>query len=154
MGVSMRSTILLSLALALAGCGGDLAEDNHGYGWAYDLEGATGLRLRYSAALPPQDPSFVQQYEEAFAIIQACAGMTAPPPFIILVPLDSLPPQPDGTEVRGRYYLNPSLLVVEGSGTGHTSTVRHEAKHHVLFSATGDADPFHRHPLFDPLSPC
>lgn len=140
---------VLFIVLLLAGCGsgGSSDDNNHGYGFQSDLQGASGLKLRYSSALVATDPDFqalstLPYYEDAWTKTQACTGMTAPAPFVILVTNGDL-----GDDIGGRYFSNPSLIVLDA----HAFAVRHEMVHYLLDVNTGDPDraPDHNdHPLF------
>lgn len=136
----MRALFLL-LVLAGCGSGGQDQPANHGYGFAYDVQGASGLKLRTSPLAPNglADPAF---YEASFAKTEACSGLSAPPPFIIISVLDNY---------NGLYYSNPSLIVINPNilvDTIHDGTETHEMIHYLLDVNTGDPDQNHASPLF------
>jgi hypothetical protein len=133
--------LLLPLVFLLSGCGGggeDAASstDNHGYGWQFNAEGEKGLRLREPGATP-QTASDLERYAGTIA---ACAGISAPPPFVIVVPRDSLAPH------IGWYYSNPPLIVVDE--IYRDVSFAHEMVHYLLDQSTGELDADHRSPLF------
>lgn len=152
--VSFRAVLLL--LAALAGCGVEKIDDNHGYGWQYDAQGASGWLLRYTPSVVAGDPlSDVHQYDAAFAAVETCTGISAPaPPFVIVLSQGSLGTDSGGGVVLGRYFRNPVLIV-----TAQTDQVvidpsiplipfRHETIHYLLDYSTGDWDIDHRSTLF------
>ena len=161
----MRRSTIAGLAGLLLACAiqADPAADNHGYGWDYDAVGETGLRLRYDdgageALRPPRTPpDTIAWFERVYAETAACVDVSAPAPFVILVPPGMVDPGQDGQSLGGRYYYNPPLIVVAPVPTivgGYAlpdATFRHEAVHYLLDQAgvpfaTNDA---HDSPLFD-----
>lgn len=153
----MKLRIALLVAL-LSGCGVHEQDqtDNHGYGWQYDAQGASGWLLRYTPSVAAGDPlSDVQQYDTAFAAVETCTGIAAPaPPFVIVLPQGSLGTDSGGGVVLGRYFRDPVLIV-----TAQTDQVvidpsiplipfRHETIHYLLDYSTGDWDIDHHSPLF------
>ena len=142
----MRALLVLVL---LAGCGsGGEEPDNHGYGFQYDVQGPTGLKLRYKDALDPNQDykqmfSTTPYYETAFAGVEACTGLQASAPFIVLAKPGTL--HTKGEEVDGFYYSNPSLIVADAS---YIAIIRHEMIHYLLDMATGNPDTEHRSHFF------
>ena len=145
----MKLLLLVLMLIACAGCGsGD--DNNHGYGFEFDVQGASGLRLRYSGAVAPggtvatmiSDPVF---YERIFAEVEACMAMTAPAPFVIIVKHGEL----DGG-VAGHHFSDPQLIVVDVTYilTNRSSVLRHEIIHYLLDINTGDPDPNHSSAVF------
>ena len=137
------------LVIALAGCSNDpdgFSHDNHGYGWHYDATGSTGTRLRFrNPVIGPGDlfASDISLYDRAFTEAQECTGLTAPGPLIVMVQFDGLGRLPDGTRVAGRYYRNPSLIILADG-----FAVKHEMIHYLLDHATGNMSADHSSPLF------
>lgn len=127
-----------AFVLLLAGCGGSdyhPADDNHGYGYSYDAQGASGLRLRVEPGAGPT--STANDYEAIYAELQSCVGITAPQPFVIVVTSRSLDP------AAGLYKPGPPLILL-------TDVVffRHEAIHYLLDHSTDNPDRTHSSPLF------
>ena len=136
----MRAILLV---VFLAGCGssGEDSPDNHGYGFAYDAQGASGLKLRYTPVLQPGDQyTDAAWYETEFENVKQCTGISAPPPPFVIV-------LPEGALVNhiGYHYSDPSLIVVTNFYV--LVAFRHEAIHYLL-GYTGDSDPNHVSPLF------
>lgn len=136
----MKALIAIVILL-LAGCGsGD--EDNHGYGFQYDVQGAAGLKLRFSGAPPNfdfmKDPAY---YEKAFAEVEACSKLQAPAPFIILVKNQVR----EGSD--GFYMSSPSLILL--TIPAYPPVMKHEFVHYLLDVNTGDLDPNHKSSLFN-----
>jgi hypothetical protein len=137
--MKMIKTLFLVLLLAGCGSGGDnsLRVENHGYGFEFDAQGTTGLRLRSSGSAF----SDVTYYEATFAEVKTCAGIEAPAPFVILTSLDG---------PTGVYYSAPSLILLDMKhlSTENSSLFKHEVVHYLLDHSTGDADPNHTSALF------
>lgn len=122
-------TFLITLMLLLVSCGGgDEGSNNHGYGFQYDVQGASGLKLRGES-----DPSL---YEKHFAEVEACTGLSATPPFVIVQKLESL---------DGQYLSGPSLVLIDPS---IVLVDKHEFIHYLLDVNTGDLDPNHKSDFF------
>jgi len=139
------------LLLCLAGCGGgagDEGSNNHGYGFAYDVQGATGLKLRYTPILTSADPMSNPIFlENIFAQVETCTGMSAPAPFVILVPPGSMGIDPDtGLTILGKTDRDPNLILI---GDPDLSIPRHEYIHYLLIVNTGDGDGKHKSKFFD-----
>ena len=130
--------ILLAL-LFLAGCGGsdyEPATDNHGHGYQFDAQGASGLKLRYTPVFDASHPfSDVAFYERVFEDMQRCAGLSAPAPFVIVIAQRT---------PAGIYYSDPPLVTIDEN----VLSLRHEIIHYLLDYATGDIDAAHGSPLF------
>jgi hypothetical protein len=138
--------VLLSLLVAGCGSGGEDAADNHGYGYEFDVQGTTGLQLRYSPVLSASDRfSDVSLYERAFAEVEQCMNVSAPPPFVIVVPIGHFGPRhPNGYMQLGSYYSGPSLILVDPG----LRVFRHEVVHYLLDFSTGNLDPAHDSAFF------
>lgn len=128
--------------IILSGCGGGCCDpepaaktvDNHGYGWEFDAVSKGGLRLRQSGATARD-----ADHLEAFAVsIETCTGLDAPPPpFVIVVPRDSL-----GQQRVGLYMSAPPLLLVD-EGWRDVSFA-HETVHYLLDWTYGIIDATHQ----------
>jgi hypothetical protein len=166
----MRGLVLMLLAL-VAGCGnyqpdaeiarqgcGWEKSNNHGCGFEYDVQGASGMNLRYT---PMVDASSlladVSSYEDVFAAIQISTGISAPPPFVILVAFGTLPLSDRGLPAGGNYLSAPSLIRIVSDPPLVTSipldelvgmVFCHEAVHYLLDYSTGNPDPQHHSLLF------
>ncbi len=149
----MRSIVVLALVLLL-GCAPDPAADNYGYGWAYDAEGETGLRLRVDVA-NPLDRSTLEPIEATLATLEAawldtitCTGLPAHPgPLVVIVESGELGPN------RGYTYYDTRLvlLAMNWGGLWLVETARHEFVH-LLLADHGFPDgrnTAHDSPLFD-----
>ena len=129
----------------LSGCGGgcceqqDSASPNHGFGFAYDAMSKDGrLKLR-SPGATTGDADF---YAARSVAIEVCSGITAPapPPFVAVVPRDSI-----GEKRVGLYFAGPPLILVD---EGWPMAYEHEVLHYLLDATTGDLDPTHQHEAF------
>jgi hypothetical protein len=129
----------------LAGCGsGNSEPDNHGYGEAFDVAGPTGLRLRYTPVLKSGEVfANPVMFEDLYSQVEACTGISAPPPFIVVVPHDSL--NHYDPSFIGVYLSRPSLILLYGDAY---TVPRHEFIHYLLDMHTGNLDPTHKSPLF------
>lgn len=137
----MSKWLIMLIGLAVAACGGMSSEDanNHGFGWQFDVQGPTGLKVRYDPAELkqgfPQTPIHI--FENQYNGMQKCAGLYAPPPFVIFVTEESLPNN------GGWYYSSPPLITIKG-----LFVFNHEVLHYLLDMNTGDLDPNHLSPLW------
>jgi hypothetical protein len=131
----------------MPGCGGGGDEpqsaDNHGYGWEFDAASKNGLRLRKTGATTA-DADLLEAIAEG---VEACSGINAaPPPFVIVVPKDSL-----GANV-GFYLPSPPLILIDES-FGFGEAYAHEVLHYLLDVSTGNLDPNHQNPAFEKCFP-
>ncbi len=141
---------LLAFLLALGGCG--VAEQEpppcHGYGCEYDVEGPAGMRLRYAPAVEPSDPrANVVFLEQLYQMVEACAGIQAPAPLVVIEKEGTLVSPLDGLPRRGLYYADPDLMLVD-DGAWTFWSLKHEAVHYLLHHALGNSDPDHTSSLF------
>lgn len=144
--------VAVVVALALAACGrAEPADDNYGYGWSYDEIAASGLRLRYDAAVPSGDRAPLAIFEQALAETETCAGLAAAGPLVVVMPRGSLDgggvTPPPGAHVGGLYYFDTDLVVVSDS----LYALRHEFVHYLLDQAGFHVarNRAHDHPAFD-----
>ena len=140
--VGKTTGAFVALCLALSGCGdGDKAyepaDDNHGFGYHFDAQGPRGLKLRYAPRFAAGDRlANPATYEQAFDELQRCSGLSGSmPPFVIIHPSGTLPPQPGQPDVNGLYYSRPPLIRLD-----EPTAFRHEALHYLVELHTGDPD--------------
>ena len=136
---------IVLMSFALAGCGvSDESAHNHGYGFAFDVQGVTGLKVRY-------DPEELRQgflqtptdvFEAQYFEVEECTGLTAPAPFVIVVSEDAL------GDRGGFYYSDPPLITIKG-----LFIFKHEAIHYLMDYNTGDLDSNHSSPLWAKCAP-
>ncbi len=142
--------LALVLLAALSGCGGTEQESLpcHGYGCGYDVEGPAGMRLRYAPAVEASDPrANVVFLEQLYQMVEECAGIQAPAPFVVVEKDGALVSPLDGLPRRGLYYANPDLVLIDDSAWTYWS-LKHEAVHYLLQHALGNSDPDHTSALF------
>ena len=142
----------LLLLAALGGCGGGAAEQEplpcHGYGCEYDVEGPAGMRLRYAPVVEPSDPrANVVFLEQLYQMVEDCAGIQAPAPFVVIKKEGALVSPLDGLPRHGLYYSDPDLILIDDSAWTFWS-LKHEAVHYLLHHALGNSDPGHTSSLF------
>lgn len=147
----MRAVLL---SLLLVGCGMDSPEwdDNHGYGWTFDVQCESGIKLRYTPTLYPGGFAYEQLsnchfYDTTLQRMSDCTGIPLPQrrPFIVVLRRDQMPLDQVSGETRGGYhYYSPSLILVDETATH----LRHENLHFLKFQATGNGDPDHLDPQF------
>lgn len=128
----------LCLVLLLVGCGQSQNSDNYEYGWNYDEQGTTGIRVRYSEYSPS-----LSDIEAMYNSLCACLGVTPPPgPLIIFAPL------PNG--IFGKYLYDTRTIIVDDTLSPPDFYLRHEMKHHVLSYAgvPFDENDSHEHIAF------
>lgn len=133
------------LLIAMSGCGGgdstESSPDNHGFGFAFDAVSTNGLHLRR-----PNDPGLwpgpiqtaVEFMEARFHTVEVCVGVTATPPFVVV-----LAPESIAGPAVGLYYSNPPLIVLDND-----LAFEHEAVHYLLDFRNGNPDSGHADPAF------
>ena len=99
-------------------------------------------------------------FEERFAEVESCTGLTAPFPQIRFDPVVACPTShrlcclesipffdcPQGRcGANGKYEQDTGTVVLP---IGCSIGFEHESIHHLLFETTGNADPNHTSPLF------
>lgn len=134
-----RFGLILATLAALAGCGS--GDKNNGYGYYYDAEGASGLRVRWASEKTPSLADIEQLYQETME----CTGLHATGPLVIITPEEEI----------GRTFLYSGTILIPASiqtwpiSTGFW-TYKHEFIHYLLhqngFDVTANAD--HLSPLF------
>jgi len=144
--------IALFTILLLVGCGGaDVNSDNnHGFGFEFDAQGESGMKLRSSPHnVQPTEFSTVEYYEGQFTELLKCTGLDAPvPPFVILdevLDRELFGKDPSGVTLAGWAFVDPPLIVLDFR---YGYLFKHEALHYLLDYTTGNSDPNHSSPLF------
>jgi hypothetical protein len=145
------------LALVLLGCANPAA-DNHGYGWHYDFETASGVRVRYDPGTlaGSATPSY---FETAYRETAACLHVSPVPPgpLIVIVPPMALP-----LDHGGQTFLDTGLILISDPwlqyelsllavpGRTVQSRLRHEIVHYLLIhlGASAAVQWAHDHPAF------
>lgn len=95
------------LCLLLVGCGTQ-ESPNHGFGYSYDEQGKTGIRVRYLDDTSPHLAFVEQMYRETMT----CAGIDAPGPLVIFVPPGSIK-DADNINVNGKTYLDTGTIILD-----------------------------------------
>ena len=142
--------LALPLLAALSACGGTQQEPLpcHGYGFEYDVEGPAGMRLRYAPVAEPGDPrANVVFLEQLYRMVEDCAGIQAPAPFVVIEKDGALVSPLDGLPRKGLYYSDPDLLLIDDSASTFWA-LKHETVHYLLHHALGNSDPDHTSSLF------
>lgn len=124
--------LLIALSFALAACGGGSMEspDNHGFGWEFDIRGASGLKLRYSPHLAPDSPfANPAYYEQLIAEVDACAGLSAPTTYVILV--NNLQTMELG-DAAARGFSHPPVIAMDFRVASSGVVTKHERLHQLL----------------------
>ncbi len=145
-----RFLALLAVCLVAAGCGADddehasLKSNNHGFGWHFEAQAANGVTLRNEPDVV--GPVTVAVLADIYDQTQACTGLNAPGPFVIVVagPVDG-----PGGDYTGRTYYQPPLILIT-EGPSWIDTARHEFVHYLLDQAGFPREPntAHDSPLF------
>jgi len=139
------------LLLAALGCGGGAEQAPlpcHGYGCEFDVQGAAGMRLRYAPAVEPGDPrANVVFLEQLYRMVEDCAGIEAPAPFVVIEKEGTLVSPLDGLQHHGLYYSDPDLMLID-DGAWSFWSLKHETVHYLLHHALGNSDPDHTSSLF------
>lgn len=144
--------MVASVLFLLIGCGQEdnnaAFATNHGFGWHYDVVGPdAGMRIRFH---PQYTSASVQQIEAIYLATQACTGIVAPPPLVVISP----PPiYPENPQYLGLCYFDTGLVVIDGrySNDQHLFyEYKEEFVHHLLHAAGmhPDANRAHQSPLF------
>lgn len=124
---------LFVIFLAACGSGNDQPNDNHGYGFQFDVQSTTGMKLRGAADIHVLDV--------AYEFVEGCTGLSAPPPFVIIVAPHSL----DDGQWNGAYWDDPPLVLLDPS-EGDAS--KHEFIHYLQDVVQHVQDTNHTSPLF------
>ena len=130
---------------ALAGCGSEAGQNNHGYGYQYGQIGSNGLRVRYDGYPAPT----LAQIESLYLETQACTGIKATGPLVIFAHATF---GPDAT--YGQTFLDTGAVLISSlldpDPIRSFWTYKHEFIHYLLqqsgFDSTANAN--HQSPLF------
>jgi hypothetical protein len=142
----MRAAFPMILIAVLAGCGSETGQDNHGYGYQYDQDGATGLRVRWAGTQVPSLTNIEQLYQETMA----CTGITATGPLVIITePIPS-----SSGDVYGSVFLDTGTVFISSwldtDIEASFWAYKHEFVHYLLHQSGFDvtANAAHQSPLF------
>lgn len=145
----MKRISLLCLLLIACGVDKEVDNNNYGYGYNYDVQGASGLRLRYQQGVPSDTSmltapteSMLWFFETAYIETEQCAGLAASGPLVIVGPV--------GTTLTGGFTKpNGTILLDDLNILGQINPrMRHESVHYLLLRMTGNIDAAHNSPLF------
>lgn len=145
---------LALVAVCLAGCGADdehasLKSNNHGFGWHFEAQAANGVSLRNQPDVV--EPVTIAVLADIYDQTQACTGLNAPGPFVIVVagPVDG-----PGGDYTGRTYYQPPLILIS-EGPSWIDIARHEFVHYLLDQAgfPRELNSAHQSPLFIDCAP-
>jgi hypothetical protein len=154
----MKNFLALLLLAALAGCGAQTIDDNHGYGYAFDEQAASGLRVRYANANPPR----IATLDSLYVGVAICMGVEVLPtgPLVILkdgliasAGHDAMTLLDTGTILQDSQIttFDWSDAAIEFVVQARASTLNHEMVHFLL-KETGfpdDRNSAHDSPFFD-----
>lgn len=138
--LALRS-LLIALVIPIVGCGEQAIDDNHGYGWQYDVLGESGLKLQYRPGVYVEALGYMERLETSFREVEQCTGFSASAPFVVVMIARDLFPN------IGLTYIDPPFLVtVETS----LNALQHEYVHYLLAQSgfPKDDNENHRSPLF------
>lgn len=126
-GAMARIAFASLVVAALVGCG--QPTDNHGYGWHYDAEAPSGLRVRWNG---PAWPSLAY-IDELWHITSACVGAAAPGPLVIFI--DDVPDQ-SLVDITGLTYLDTGTVLIQkrrdGAAYAVATVLKHEFVHWLM----------------------
>lgn len=149
----MRTALVLLTCLLLFACEDTGARnDNHGYGWRYDWQGASGLRVRFEDSADLTSLSTIKvglddtrpfgAIEQTYLDTLSCSGHSAPvAPLVIITGAALDPSEHDG---QGRYYPDTGLIVVrsvqEYPRGWPLEVFKHQVVHFVLHQRDASTD--------------
>lgn len=137
----MRSLYFLAAIALLAACGSNETADNHGYGWEFDEQAPSGLRVRYAGVTPRIEMSYI---DALYAEVSQCTGVPAHGnPLIVFVESDAL--VMNGNYSAGVIFRDTGLILIDKKAAADywylfRSTARHELTHWLLNGVIGDED--------------
>lgn len=104
--------IAIIVALLLAGCGSGSnkkSDDNYGLGFHYDIQGTSGVRLRYSSLGYPS----ITFVEIVYLSVQQCVGYNTPGPLVVFIDsVDDRVSSEIGSTTAG-IYLDTGTIMLE-----------------------------------------
>src|SRR5438093_11121670 len=105
----MRGILAASaLAMLLTGCSGVESNDNHGYGYAYDLSSPDGTRLRTPpGSLELSQADFEDLIAEPYRATEKCAQIVTGGPLVVAVIMAGAG---YATLGRGSTFLHPAIV--------------------------------------------
>lgn len=143
--------IVTLAAILLLGCGqATVSEDNYGYGWHYDVQSGSGLRVRYNGVNPQIDIIYI---ESLYVDVVNCVGTPAHGnPLLVFV--DSSELGNNGNYSPGLIYRDTGLILIDkDTATDYwnwfRSTAGHEFTHWLLNGVISDEEHrLHTSPIF------
>jgi len=78
--------------------------------------------------------------EQLYQMVEACAGIQAPAPLVVVEKQGTLVSPLDGLQHAGLYYADPDLVLIDDSAWTYWS-LKHETVHYLLHHALGNSDP-------------
>lgn len=119
-------------------------DDNHGYGFAYDIASDDGTRLRFGTVALDQS-LFAQFFDRPYLEVEACMATLAPGPLVVIASPAAIAPK-----VGVTYLGADPLVLVADTYQFDARVVRHEYVHYLLDrSGLPEADNgCHRSPFF------
>jgi hypothetical protein len=144
-----RLFALIVVCVVAAGCAVEEKSnnDNHGFGWEAEAQATNGLTLRNEADVVEPVPLAV--LADIYDQTQACTGISAPGPFVVVVakPVDES--GHPGGQLPGLTFYDPPLVLIT-QGATWTGIAQHEFVHHLLNHAGFARERNHAHdsPLF------
>jgi hypothetical protein len=125
---------LVALCALVTGCGTDneTQPDNHGFGWHFEVQAANGLVLRNEPGVV--EPVSVAVIADIYDQTRACTGLSAPGPFVIVVPGPVDETGRAGGEFLGLTFYQPPLILI-AQGPIWVQVAQHEFVHYLLDQA-------------------
>ncbi|MFQ5935403.1 MAG: hypothetical protein ACE5LB_03230 [Acidiferrobacterales bacterium] len=128
-----RLFALVAICLVAVGCDSegdsDAAATNHGFGWHFEAQAANGLALRHEPGVV--EPVDIAVLADIYEQTQACTGISAPAPFVIVVPERVDATGHPGGPANGLFFYQPPLILIT-QGWTWTDAARHEFVHYLL----------------------
>jgi hypothetical protein len=126
-----RLCVFFAVWVVTAGCGVEEQSnsDNHGFGWEYQAQAANDLKLRNEPDVV--EPIPLDVLADIYDQTQACTGISAQGPFVIVVsqPVDDQG-RPGGQSPGLTFYEPPLILIMQGATW--VGIAQHEFVHYLL----------------------